>query len=61
MEADLEARGARDGGGKFFMVDLKGFVPFNGKFKSVAGESERRGKLIAVKRRFLAAAGRFDQ
>ena len=61
LEADLEARGAREGGGKFCMVDLKSSVAFKGEFKSVAGESKRRGKLIAVKLRFLTAVGRFDQ
>ena len=45
----------------FFMVDLGKLLFFNGEFKFAAGESVRRGKLIAVKRRFLTAVGRFDQ
>jgi hypothetical protein len=60
-EVDLEARGARAGGKMFFMVDLRMLLFFNGLFKSVAGESERRGKLIAVKLRSLTAFGRSAQ
>jgi hypothetical protein len=43
------------------MVDLRMLLFFNGLFESVAGESERRGKLIAVKLRLLMAVGRSAQ
>jgi hypothetical protein len=58
---DLEAQGARAGGKIFFMVDLRMLLFFNGLFKSVAGESKRRGKLIAVKLMLLTAVGRSAQ
>jgi hypothetical protein len=54
-------RGARVGGMAFFMVDLGKLLFFNGKFKFSAGESERRGKLIAVKLKLLTAEVRFAQ
>jgi hypothetical protein len=60
-EVDLEARGARAGGKMFFMVDLRIFLFFNGLIESLAGKSERRGKLIAVKLRPLTAVGRSVQ
>jgi hypothetical protein len=44
----------------FFMVDLRILLFFNGLFESVVCESERRGKLIAVKLR-LTAVGRSAQ
>jgi hypothetical protein len=56
-EVDLEMRGAKEDGKMFFMVDLRILLFFNGLFESVAGESERRGKLIAVKLRSLTAVG----
>ena len=45
----------------FFMVDLGKLLFFNGKFKFSAGESERRGKLIAVKLKLVTAVVRFAQ
>jgi hypothetical protein len=60
-EVDLEAHGARAGGKMFFMVDLRILLFFNGLFKSIAGKSERRGKLIAVKLRSFTAVGRSAQ
>ncbi len=57
----LEARGAWAGGKMLFMVDLRMLLFFNGLFESVAGESERRGKLIDVKIRLLRAVGRSAQ
>jgi hypothetical protein len=60
-EVDLDMRGAKEGGKMFFMVDLRILLFFNGLFESVAGESERRGKLIAVKRRSLTAFRRSAQ
>jgi hypothetical protein len=45
----------------FFMVDLIILLFFNGLFESFAGESERRGKLIAVKLRSLTTFGRSAQ
>jgi hypothetical protein len=61
-EVDLETQGARAGGKIFFfMVGLRMLLFFNGLFKTVAGESERRGKLIAVKLRSLTAVGRSAQ
>ncbi len=61
LEVDLETRGARAGGKIFFMVDLRMLLFFNGLFENVAGNSERRGKLIAVKLRSLMAVGRSAQ
>jgi hypothetical protein len=58
LEVDLETQGARAGGNMFFMVDLRMLLFFNGLFKSIAGESERRDTLIAVK---LRAVGRSAQ
>ena len=61
-EVDLEVQGAPRAGGKMlFMVDLRMLLFFNGLFESVAGESERRGKLIDVKIRLLRAVGRSAQ
>jgi hypothetical protein len=54
-------RGARVGGMAFFMVDLGKLLFFNGEFRFSAGESERRGKLIAVKLKLLTAVRRFAQ
>ena len=61
LRADLEMRGARVGGMAFFMVDLGKLLFFNGEFKFAAGESVRRGKLIAVKLKLLTAVRRFAQ
>jgi hypothetical protein len=55
LEVDLEAQGAWEGGKMFFMADLRILLFLGGLFKSVAGASERRGKLIAVKLRLLTA------
>jgi hypothetical protein len=60
-EVDLETQGAQAGGKIFFMVDLRMLLSFNGLFEFIAGESERRGKLIAVKLRSLTAVGRSAQ
>jgi hypothetical protein len=60
-EVDLEVQGARASGKMFFMVDLRILLFFNGLFESVAGESGRRGKLLAVKLRSLTAVGRSAQ
>jgi hypothetical protein len=61
LEVDLVTRGAWVGGKMFFMVDLVMFLFFNVVFESVAGESKRRGKLIAVKLKLLTALGRSAQ
>ena len=61
LEVDLETRGERAGGKIFFMVDLRMLLFFNGLFETVAGDSERRGKLIAVELRSLTAVGRSAQ
>jgi hypothetical protein len=48
----------------FFMVDLRMVLFFSLKVlvvETVAGESERRGKFIAVKLKLLTAVGRLDQ
>jgi hypothetical protein len=55
LEMDLEAQEAQEGRKMLYMVDLRMLLFFNGLIKSVAGESERRGKLIAVKLRLLTA------
>ena len=56
LRADLEMRGARVGG-----MELGKLLFFNGEFKFAAGESVRRGKLIAVKLKLLTAVRRFAQ
>jgi hypothetical protein len=58
---DLDAQGAQAGRKIFFMADLRMLLFFNGLLESVAGESERRGNLIAVKLRLLMAVGRSAQ
>jgi hypothetical protein len=60
-EVDLDAQGAQAGRKIFFMADLRMLLFFNGLLESVAGESERRGNLIAVKLRLLMAVGRSAQ
>lgn len=61
LRADLEMRGARVGRMVFFMVDLRELLFFKGGFKFAAGESVRRGKLIAVKLKLVTAEVRFAQ
>ncbi len=61
LEMDLEAQEAQEGRKMLSMVDLTMLLFFNGLIKSVAGESERRGKLIAVKLRLLTAFRRSAQ
>ena len=65
LEVYLETRGAEVGGKMFFMVDFGSSFSFKVVvfflFRFVAGESERRGKLIAVNFKLLTAFGRLAQ
>ena len=60
-EVDLDAREAQVGGKLFFLVDLRMLLFLNGLFESVAGKSERSGKLTAFKFRLLMGFGRSAQ
>ena len=55
---DARGKGGRDG---ILHGGLGKLLFFNGEFKFSAGESVRRGKLIAVKLKLLTAVRRFAQ